>query len=211
MADDHQEPDHPHFKQASPRSSPPPCPHRSLPPTPWPRSLADASHPRRPPSRRSSSSSQSQTPAVRPLCCPRPPPPHAHPTRRVLSPAVSAAAVQLSAEYLRLFATEAIHRAAEVAQRERAKNGPVDRLAPPGLLEVRPRPPLSRLFKADSNTAHRPGTSRRSSPASSSTLRDLLSPYPLGTSRSRFLLLVDDALLQTDSLSVHSSCCTPSS
>ncbi|KPV74529.1 uncharacterized protein RHOBADRAFT_45018 [Rhodotorula graminis WP1] len=50
---------------------------------------------------------------------------------------VSTAAVQLSAEYLRLFATEAIHRAAEVAERERINNGPVDRLAPPGLLETK--------------------------------------------------------------------------
>ncbi|GAA5908061.1 hypothetical protein JCM8208_003675 [Rhodotorula glutinis] len=50
---------------------------------------------------------------------------------------VSTAAVQLSAEYLRLFATEAIHRAAEVAERERAADGPVDRLAPPGLLETK--------------------------------------------------------------------------
>ncbi|TNY24311.1 CENP-S associating centromere protein X-domain-containing protein [Rhodotorula diobovata] len=39
---------------------------------------------------------------------------------------VSSAAVQLSAEYLRLFATEAIHRSAEVAQQDRtaAASGP---------------------------------------------------------------------------------------
>ncbi|GAA6050359.1 hypothetical protein RTBOTA2_004464 [Rhodotorula toruloides] len=50
---------------------------------------------------------------------------------------VSAAALHLSAEYLRLFATEAIHRASEVAEKERAANGEADKGLPPGLLETK--------------------------------------------------------------------------
>ncbi|GAA5822429.1 hypothetical protein JCM3770_000268 [Rhodotorula araucariae] len=84
---------------------------------------------------------------------PSPPPPHLlspRPTRStqatvkelfklVTEPStrVSSAAVQLSAEYLRLFATEAIHRAAEVAELERAAAAPADKNAPPGLLETK--------------------------------------------------------------------------
>ncbi|KAL7343411.1 hypothetical protein BJY59DRAFT_688004 [Rhodotorula toruloides] len=49
---------------------------------------------------------------------------------------VSAAALHLSAEYLRLFATEAIHRASEVAEKERAASGEADKGLPPGLLET---------------------------------------------------------------------------
>lgn len=51
--------------------------------------------------------------------------------------AVSAAALHLCAEYLRLFATEAIHRASEVAEKERAASGEAGKGLPPGLLEAR--------------------------------------------------------------------------
>ncbi|GJN90020.1 hypothetical protein Rhopal_003017-T1 [Rhodotorula paludigena] len=50
---------------------------------------------------------------------------------------VSAAAAQLSAEYLRLFATEAIHRAAEVAEKERSLAGGAPSTGPPELLETK--------------------------------------------------------------------------
>lgn len=56
---------------------------------------------------------------------------------------VSAPALHLSSEYLRLFATEAIHRAAEVAQQEQeeregttSKKGKSKEVVPPGMLEV---------------------------------------------------------------------------
>lgn len=60
---------------------------------------------------------------------------------------MSSAAVQLSAEYLRLFATEAIHRSAEVAQQDRtaAASGPA-------VLEVRSTcRPLRTPATADAN------------------------------------------------------------
>ncbi|GAA5916608.1 hypothetical protein JCM6882_009175 [Rhodosporidiobolus microsporus] len=47
---------------------------------------------------------------------------------------VSAPALHLSAEYLRLFATEAIHRAAEVAKKEQQEEG---RTGQPGMLETK--------------------------------------------------------------------------
>ncbi|GEM08816.1 hypothetical protein Rt10032_c06g2833 [Rhodotorula toruloides] len=50
---------------------------------------------------------------------------------------ISAAAVHLSAEYLRLFATEAIHRASEVAEKDRAAREEKDKGLPPGLLETK--------------------------------------------------------------------------
>ena len=56
-------------------------------------------------------------------------------------PVVSAPALHLSAEYLRLFATEALHRAAEVAAKERLeKDGTMGGgAAGPSLLEVSAR------------------------------------------------------------------------
>ncbi|GAA5843532.1 hypothetical protein JCM5353_005446 [Sporobolomyces roseus] len=57
---------------------------------------------------------------------------------------VSAPALHLSSEYLRLFATEAIHRAAEVAQQEQeeregatSKKGKSKEVVPPGMLETK--------------------------------------------------------------------------
>ncbi|KAG0659400.1 hypothetical protein RHOSPDRAFT_33638 [Rhodotorula sp. JG-1b] len=50
---------------------------------------------------------------------------------------ISAAATHLSAEYLRLFATEAIHRAAEVAEKEREASKEAGKAGPPGMLETK--------------------------------------------------------------------------
>ncbi|POY73278.1 hypothetical protein BMF94_3612 [Rhodotorula taiwanensis] len=50
---------------------------------------------------------------------------------------ISAAATHLSAEYLRLLATEAIHRAAEVAEKERKADKEAGKAGPPGMLETR--------------------------------------------------------------------------
>ncbi|GAA5862262.1 hypothetical protein JCM1840_001699 [Sporobolomyces johnsonii] len=53
---------------------------------------------------------------------------------------ISAPALHLSSEYLRLFATEAIHRAAEVAEKEQRETQGGDKGAqggPPGLLETK--------------------------------------------------------------------------
>ncbi|GAA5991068.1 hypothetical protein JCM10908_006524 [Rhodotorula pacifica] len=57
--------------------------------------------------------------------------------RRLCGAPVSAAATHLSAEYLRLFATEAIHRAAEVAEKERQAGKETGKAGPPGMLETR--------------------------------------------------------------------------
>lgn len=128
MADEEQ-PDHPVFKQVrQPRATAAPlCPHWPTVSTPQAtvKELLRLSHE---PNTRSES------------CCFRLrftsldlSQPHSDPS---LSSTVSAAATHLSAEYLRLFATEAIHRAAEVAEKEREASKEAGKAGPPGMLEV---------------------------------------------------------------------------
>lgn len=128
MADEEQ-PDHPVFKQVrQPRATAAPlCPHWPTVSTPQAtvKELLRLSHE---PNTRSES------------CCVRLrftsldlSQPHSDPS---LSSTVSAAATHLSAEYLRLFATEAIHRAAEVAEKEREASKEAGNAGPPGMLEV---------------------------------------------------------------------------